>query len=167
MDNKKKPGFKDFKIGFKDDMNRKCRRTMEDAHAFISDFPNKYSGFFAVYDGHAGKMAAQWCGDNLHSLFEKNLQQCGISEGVQAALSKTFVDTNGELTEKNKIHSGCTAITAFIQTELDDDGNDARVLYTANAGDARAVLSRSCKAIRLSYDHKVRLFRPSSTIIYT
>jgi len=29
-----------------------------------------------------------------------------------------------------------------------------RVLYTANAGDARAVLCRSGKAVRLTYDHK-------------
>jgi protein phosphatase PTC1 len=40
-------------------------------------------------------------------------------------------------------------------------GNDAepnpqtrRVLYTANAGDARGVLCRAGKAVRLTYDHK-------------
>ena len=25
-------------------------------------------GFFGVYDGHAGKQAAAWCGDNLHGV---------------------------------------------------------------------------------------------------
>ncbi|KAG8928136.1 Protein phosphatase 2C 1, partial [Tulasnella sp. 408] len=34
------------------------------------------------------------------------------------------------------------------------EGEVRRVLYTANAGDARAVLSRSGRAVRLTYDHK-------------
>lgn len=33
-------------------------------------------------------------------------------------------------------------------------GDRQRVLYTANAGDARVVLCRAGKALRLSYDHK-------------
>lgn len=41
--------------------------------------------------------------------------------------------------------SGATVVAAVLRD---------RVLHVANAGDARAVLSRSGKAQRLSYDHK-------------
>ncbi|KAA8499107.1 Protein phosphatase 2C-like 1 [Porphyridium purpureum] len=44
---------------------------------------------------------------------------------------------------------GSTAVTAYIR----HDGTK-RILYTANAGDARAVLARGSTAIRLSFDHK-------------
>lgn len=44
---------------------------------------------------------------------------------------------------------GSTAVTAYIR----NDGVK-RMLYTANAGDARAVLGRGSSAIRLSFDHK-------------
>eukprot|EP00158_Paraphelidium_tribonemae_P002590 Partr_v1_DN25501_c0_g1_i1_m20479 putative phosphatase 2C len=52
--------YADFKIGFRDDMNRKCRKSMEDAHSYHLDFPVENAGFFAIFDGHAGKNAAQW-----------------------------------------------------------------------------------------------------------
>ena len=93
-----------------------------------------------------------------------------------------------------KIHSGCTAVTAFLRVE-DADGRQSfrkhestlsssstlndekvngsadsevripidatippadarRVLYVANAGDARGVLCRAGQAVRLTYDHK-------------
>lgn len=45
--------------------------------------------------------------------------------------------------------SGCTAVVAFVEVK-----NEKRVLYTGNVGDARAVLCRNGKAVRLSYDHK-------------
>jgi len=42
---------------------------MEDAHSFIYDFGKKKGqGFFAVFDGHAGKHAAEWCGKNFHDV---------------------------------------------------------------------------------------------------
>lgn len=42
--------------------------------------------------------------------------------------------------------NGVTIVTA--------PANSRRVLYTANAGDARGVLCRAGKAVRLTYDHK-------------
>lgn len=45
------------------------RRTMEDAHSFVVDFDAiRGQGFFAVFDGHAGKHAAEWCGANFHDV---------------------------------------------------------------------------------------------------
>ena len=33
-------------------------------------------------------------------------------------LNKTFIDTNDELCEKNKIHSGCTAVVCYVTDEI-------------------------------------------------
>ena len=144
-----------MKVGTASDMNRRNRRTMEDAHQFKLDFPQSGMGFFGIYDGHAGKTAALWCQDNLHSLFERNyrsrIQEAVVEKrSLLDVLERTFLDTNGELGKKNGITSGCTAVVAFIEPGQDT----RRTLYCANVGDARAVLCRSGRAIRLSYDHK-------------
>jgi len=58
-----------FRVGVSVDRNKKCRRTMEDAHSFIYDFGGiKGQGFFAIFDGHAGKHAAEWCGMEFHKV---------------------------------------------------------------------------------------------------
>ncbi|KAI8588024.1 phosphatase 2C-like domain-containing protein [Geranomyces variabilis] len=151
-----------FKIGFAEDKNKKYRRTMEDAHAYFYNFgKSNGSGWFAIFDGHAGKSAADWCGEHMHQNFEKVLHD-NPTLPVPDLLNRSFLLTDQQLGERKGSYSGCTAVVGYIRTEerAGDDGEHGqppqkrRVLYTANAGDARAVLCRDGKAIRLSYDHK-------------
>lgn len=53
---------------------------MEDAHSFVYDYAGvRGQGYFAVFEwvqvggraddsGHAGKHAAEWCGQNFHEV---------------------------------------------------------------------------------------------------
>ncbi|KAL2919767.1 ATPase [Polyrhizophydium stewartii] len=80
---------------------------------------------------------------------------------VPELLNNAFLLTDKQLSQRKGMHSGCTAVVAFVRSEMRPDaGNPSapprkqRVLYTANVGDSRAVLCRDGTAARLSYDHK-------------
>lgn len=69
---------------FPDHLSFKCavteskgpRRFMEDAHSIVVPFAGIHGqGFFAIFDGHAGKHAAEWCGQNF-SLVRFTLVLC-------------------------------------------------------------------------------------------
>ncbi|KAI8972194.1 phosphatase 2C-like domain-containing protein [Trametes punicea] len=210
---------------------------MEDAHSIVVPFGGiRGQGFFAIFDGHAGKQAAEWCGQNFALCLLKALRK-HKNASIPDVLNQTFhdVDMNlSKLSEESdgKMHSGCTAVTAFLRLEDENGGqsflphdfesltstisgvsndegdgkgepskqstssklmhaikslggvsshsapsadtedpnnsnqsplpektivppaNVRRVLYCANAGDARGVLCRSGRAVRLTYDHK-------------
>ncbi|KAG9007054.1 Protein phosphatase 2C 1 [Tulasnella sp. JGI-2019a] len=238
-----------YSVGVAEDMG--SRRTMEDAYSFMVDFAGlRGQGYFAIFDGHAGKHAAEWCGKHFHEHLIKQIA-ADPDNLIPETMAKTFLGVDkvlSQLTDSGATHSGCTAVTAFLRLEDADgkqsfapnvssiiesaavayfnpssqngstrsgsnspvrsstptsttekdkpsskrekikslfgggnsssnpkpkladsdsveiktkglpavaaDGYVRRVLYTANVGDARAVLSRSGKAIRLTYDHK-------------
>ncbi|KAK8844767.1 hypothetical protein IAR55_006617 [Kwoniella newhampshirensis] len=113
-----------FRVGVSEDRNRRCRRTMEDAHSFVYDFAAvKGQGYFAVFDGHAGKHAAEWCGQNFHEyLLDAILTQ--PDQPMPDLMNKTFhvVDSRlSKLAQAGKTSSGCTAVTAFLRIEENDD----------------------------------------------
>ncbi|KAG0360167.1 Protein phosphatase 2C 1 [Mortierella sp. AD032] len=144
----------EFVVGVAEDRNKRCRRTMEDTHAFIYNYEGITGhGFFAIFDGHAGKAAADWCGQHFHEVFGCILEEKSEQTGVdfQELVNEAFLEVDRQLAEalQQGRSSGCTAIMAYIRKE----GNK-RVLYTGNVGDARAVLSHKERAVRLSYDHK-------------
>ncbi|KAM3579509.1 mgpp2cl-1, protein phosphatase 2C-like protein 1 [Umbelopsis sp. WA50703] len=140
-----------FRIGISEDRNKRYRRAMEDSHRCVPDFGNiERQGFFGIYDGHAGKATAEWCGENLHQIFSSCLTK-NPDAPVSDVLNMTFLQADQQLNKNQGQHSGCTAVVAYVEAK---NNNSKRVLYTANVGDARAVLCRGGQAVRLSYDHK-------------
>lgn len=164
------------------------------------------NGYFAIFDGHAGNFAAEWCGKKLHVILE-DLMRKHPNTPVPELLDQTFTSADQQLERLPLKNSGCTAITAVLRWEdrvpnsqsatgstaiapaaasvakqsdsehadtppqtvpfrpsmekvsqavhkIQEAATRQRVLYTANVGDARIVLCRNGKALRLSYDHK-------------
>ena len=233
-----------FHVGVTEDKNKKCRRTMEDTHAYLYNFlstpapalnaddvgkraeeaKNELSpkasnasgivetdnGYFAIFDGHAGTFAADWCGKKMHVLLEDLIRQ-NPNSAIPELLDQAFTSVDQQLQRLPLKNSGCTAICAVLRWEdripnpqsatgstaiapvaaavakaheapdkpsltpliphsiqslpsnitpstaipkLQESATRQRVLYTANVGDARIVLCRNGKALRLSYDHK-------------
>ena len=148
------------------------------------------NGYFAIFDGHAGTFAAEWCGKKLHLVLEDVMKK-NPTLPVPELLDQTFTSVDQQLDKLPVKNSGCTAVIALLRWEdrlpnphsatgsvalgpvvaaaagrkggesdspsavkLQERAIRQRVLYTANVGDARIVLCRNGKALRLSYDHK-------------
>jgi len=155
------------------------------------------NGYFAIFDGHAGTFAADWCGKKLHLILEEMIKK-SPNTPIPELLDQTFTAVDAQLEKLPLKNSGCTAAIAVLrwedrvpsslsatgsqaiapalakaaeeasksedpsslgapdaaQAKLKSSATRQRVLYTANVGDARIILCRQGKALRLSYDHK-------------
>jgi protein phosphatase PTC1 len=139
-----------FEVGLAHDVNSKHRESMEDAHVVKVPFMGEEStGFFAIYDGHGGSEASTLASKTLHNLIEAEIKKKGANPSP--TMKECFEAAYAAMDEQLKLPGdpGSTAITCLLRRE-----GAAQRIYTANAGDARAVLCRSGRALRLSYDHK-------------
>ena len=119
-----------MQVGVAEDRNGRWRRSMEDAHIFSKDFDKvPGQGYFAVFDGHAGKFAAEWCRDNMEALLMHELR------------SNPGMDVR-EVMNNNSV-AYCTRQT----WEMPDQ-------FFGMLDNGLLTFSRNGKAIRLTYDHK-------------
>ncbi|KAL9958164.1 hypothetical protein ACROYT_G035140 [Oculina patagonica] len=139
--------------------NSRWKTSMEDRYAFKDFFCNDpQSGFFAIYDGYYGSMAAEKCARYLGEILERkveriyhtNMKHENVNEEIVTAFNEAFEEMDrillyGVEEQSRNRWSGCSALTCLLR------GNN---LYVANAGNVRAVLCRGDGSIdRLSNVH--------------
>jgi len=145
------------------------RITMEDAHTSILRLNERFNttdpkqleeelnkkppkdelhySFFAVFDGHGGPSVARYSGEHLHwkLLEEEAFKQKDFKKALKAA----YLNIDKEMLNEPSIiqnPAGCTAVAALI--------TDDNVLYIANSGDSRAIISTNGEATAITVDHK-------------
>ncbi|KAL5205559.1 hypothetical protein ABZP36_033768 [Zizania latifolia] len=150
--------------------NKGCRHTMEDAWVVLPDASLESPGnlrhaHFAIYDGHGGRLAAEYAQKHLH----QNVVAAGLPRELMdvKAAKKAIIDGFRRTDEfllqestKGNWQDGATAVCVWIL---------GQTVVVANAGDAKAVLARSTstdsegvvddtksplKAIVLTREHK-------------
>ena len=132
----------------KEDPNPRFRPYMEDAYKLIDSYigdPNQ--GYFAVFDGHGGAEAVDYCKARLHEELRKCIQES--PDDIPRAFTRCFQKVDDQLRLTGAITSGTTATVSFLRKE-----GYQKVLYMANVGDSKAVLISSAGAEQLSFDHK-------------
>lgn len=99
-----------YSVGVTESRNYRYRSTMEDVHTYVANFSERLDwGYFALFDGHAGKACAKWCGQNLHILLEKQLLK---NESLAELLKKN---------ELSKISRNDTTIETISKDEIAKD----------------------------------------------
>lgn len=115
------------------------------------DCSNAFS-YFAVFDGHGGKTAGQWCRDWLHvniaRYYARNLNEAGytLSTAMQDGFQTTESDFMRYALERED-ESGATCSVCIVR---------GTTLFIANVGDSKVVLSRAGSSVDLTKDHNCK-----------
>lgn len=109
-------------LGASAEQNSRRRRRMEDVHVLRYSLSSKLNmiSYLAVFDGHGGRTAAEWCGENLHNLLSDYLiDRSGVagSDSVLECINSAFQSADDLIAEDSGIASGCTAAVCLIDHE--------------------------------------------------
>lgn len=129
------------------------RVQMEDAHTCMPHLQGELAewSYFAVFDGHAGSMVAQYCSRNLldHILKtggvkpEDNPEQ--VKEGIREGFLAIDLHMHKLSRQDDWEHSGSTAAAVMLSPQR---------VYFINCGDSRTLLCRDGQVIFYTEDHK-------------
>ncbi|XP_077380493.1 protein phosphatase Mn(2+)-dependent 1K isoform X2 [Festucalex cinctus] len=105
--------------------------------------------YFAVFDGHGGPEAADFCHRYLET-FIKDL--VADEDNLELVLTQAFLEVDKALAEHLQrssdapgVNAGTTATVALLRDGIE--------LVVASVGDSRAMLCRKGKALKLTVDH--------------
>lgn len=146
-------------FGVCEERNERWRPAMEDRYSFKDYFCNDpQSGFFAIFDGYNGPIAAEKCAryfheilsDKIDNVYKSDMTHQQVEEQVIIAFKDSYEEMDRHLlwgvneNSRNR-WSGCSALTCLLR------GN---ALYVANAGNAKAILCKGDGSlVTLSHDH--------------
>lgn len=132
-----------FLVGVAENRNSAYRAKMEDVHTYVANFAERVDwGYFAIFDGHAGKQTARWCGNNMHGLLEEAIlareQTPGPTDAsphdlydVRELLRDVFVKADELIEKDGSGSSGSTAATAVLRWETAE--NDSFIESSKNS----------------------------------
>lgn len=98
---------------------------------------------FGIYDGHGGAKAAEFSAANLDKNVIDQVEKVG-GQDIETAVKNGYLVTDSEFLKEGS-HGGSCCVTALIRKGE---------LVVSNAGDCRAVISRSGVGEALTSDHR-------------
>ena len=130
---------------------------MEDKSISILNFNgDKNNALFCIFDGHGGSFISSYLQNNFH---------CELKEMLNSNKKLDFCELfqNIDIKMKNSpyaYHQGSTACVVYITME-----NNKKILYCANVGDTKCLLTQTKFAKILSKDHKLDNIKERERII--
>ncbi|XP_078166396.1 putative protein phosphatase 2C 45 [Carex rostrata] len=124
------------------------REHMEDiSDAQTGTFSGQVIGYFAVYDGHGGKKAAEYLKDHLYNII---VGHPSFFTDTTTALEEAYNKMDEELLSTRIVEDGSTSSTVIIFENR---------FFVAHVGDSRVVISRRDKegqsvGIAITKDHR-------------
>jgi serine/threonine protein phosphatase PrpC len=145
-----------------------ARPYMEDRHAMVHDFkPKGMDGcdgvrrsFMGVYDGHNGEWAAEFASEKMHTFLKDDVltrcstppcqeEEAKYNSEMEQALKAMYMMCDEEILDTTQSRGRRDGSTSLCVVQV------GRALFTAHAGDSRAVVGYAdgrCRA--MTEDHK-------------